>query len=217
MIVVFVTSVKKLTRREVGLLAAFGFIPTVIWFGACIRNGASGDILTPSTTLMLLILNGIALGVACAPTEGALRSLAPQISLTILMSALVLLLLIEPTTGHASTETFLKNALFVGGWGLFWWILIPLVAVAAVSNRRSEWQAAWGLVLGGFVIVVICLGIVREFPYRGGWGDSGNRMLTHVIPALFFYLVVSVGDAFERVVARRDAPRAVQRIAPGEE
>jgi hypothetical protein len=78
-----------------------------------------------------------------------------------------------------------------GRWGVWWWGLAAgagmwLLGRSAVSQagvgggvgaRRMREVALWLGVLVGFGGLVLALAAARE-PYRIGWGDSANRMLT---------------------------------------
>jgi hypothetical protein len=54
-------------------------------------------------------------------------------------------------------------------------------------------------------------------PYRPGWGDSGNRMLAHLVPLLFFYFLLVYGRSREKSdLSDRSGPpgQAAWRPAP---
>ncbi|MGH8875367.1 MAG: hypothetical protein ACRDVM_08990, partial [Acidimicrobiia bacterium] len=79
-----------------------------------------------------------------------------------------------------------------GLWG-FTWLVVGALGFAASAVVRLPFQTLWTTPLVGFGALFFFLPYVREGPYRAAPGDSGNRMLMHVLLVAVLYLVVAAG------------------------
>ena len=67
-----------------------------------------------------------------------------------------------------------------------------------IFGPRLKSEGVWLEVLGGGILLILLLGMIRSVPYRAGWGDSGNRMLVHLAPLAVMYTLVKVQACFTR-------------------
>jgi hypothetical protein len=81
-------------------------------------------------------------------------------------------------------------------WGYTPVMLIALAILVARAPRVPfDRLFAYGIPL----LLLFIYTIVRfRDPYRVGWGDSGNRMLLHVVPLMFFYFALRLGPLLAR-------------------
>ena len=91
----------------------------------------------------------------------------------------------------------ISNLIATGYWGSFWWTFGPLVVLMAIFGPRLKREDVWLEVLGGGLLLILLLGVIRSSPYRLGWGDSGNRMLVHLAPLVVMYTVLKVRACFD--------------------
>ena len=165
-----------------------------------ILEGDSG-ILSPNKLLMLIAAT---VGFAAFVTAGvlapgrngrfaALVGATPSLALAVLGAAVALTFLVEPNHMRTSAITLATNLDESGHWGVVWWVALP--AVVLVPWRGPA--RSLGPALLSFVLLVHSLAFMRD-PYRLGWGDSGNRMMTHVLFALVAFITASAGSAWLR-------------------
>jgi hypothetical protein len=90
----------------------------------------------------------------------------------------------------ASARNLAKNAFATGRWGPAWYYLVPALGLAVLGTRiRSAGRQASAIVTFlGLLFLFVCF---RD-PFRLGWGDSGNRIVTHVYPLLLYVVVVAI-------------------------
>lgn len=81
-----------------------------------------------------------------------------------------------------------------GGWGLLWAALIPLF-VAAVFLRKIPGESPVLVFILAFFLLYQPLHLFRG-GWREGWGDSGNRMLLHILPVVLFYVFLKFRLSF---------------------
>lgn len=94
----------------------------------------------------------------------------------------------KPQHMTESLRAIIKNMVYSGLWSSLWVLLVVLcVFAAALPAVRSGGLFTHSLAV--YLIAILGLAAGR-IPYRLGFGDSGNRMLTHLAPTLLFYLQV---------------------------
>lgn len=81
---------------------------------------------------------------------------------------------------------FLINILRDGGWGVTW-IALVFLFIAALFMARFEQESLFITYILSFAFLFNSLNLFRG-GFRTGWGDSGNRMLVHIIFILVFYI-----------------------------
>lgn len=106
----------------------------------------------------------------------------------------------DPDLVVSTVSAMLSNVLFTGRWGSFWIVTVLLAFVAVGAVRVPEQRVVIpGLI--GFSLGLVVFSILRGSPYRWGFGDSGNRMLMHVVPLVLLYLMAAAGVAARRMTA----------------
>jgi len=80
----------------------------------------------------------------------------------------------------------LINILRDGGWGATW-IALFVLFVAALFMARFEQEFLFAYYILSFVLLFNSINLFRG-GFRAGWGDSGNRMMVHLIFILVFYI-----------------------------
>jgi hypothetical protein len=80
----------------------------------------------------------------------------------------------------------LVNILRDGGWGITWMALFFLF-IAALFMARFPQESLFTYTILSFGLLFNSLNLFRG-GWRAGWGDSGNRMLVHIIFIMGFYI-----------------------------
>ncbi len=177
------------SQKSLAVIALVGIAVPVVWYARLATTLVDADILTPSTIVILILATSGPLLVAAFSAGRPVPWLASMTMLA-LGGATVIVALANPEGFGLSVSHLILNMISTGLWGAIWWVAIPLSVMAVWRIRMLNARASWLVVTLGFVLVVMILGGVRDFPYTARWGDSANRMMVHVAPA-FFLLVFS--------------------------
>jgi len=109
----------------------------------------------------------------------------------VLAIAHLLYLILAPAHALQSIGTFVINMFWAGSlWGIWWIAIVPVLALIFVSPDRIPRGGLIGLILLTIFLLIDFLGVFRPAPYRLGDQDSGNRMLIHIFPLLWAYLIM---------------------------
>ncbi|MCW8929224.1 MAG: hypothetical protein OQL19_03175, partial [Gammaproteobacteria bacterium] len=75
-----------------------------------------------------------------------------------------------------------------GRWGVLWKTLIILALLSLVWPKiKNEAFLSYGIL---FYFILIFLFSFARIPYLSSWGDSSNRMLTHLVPIIIFFFAL---------------------------
>jgi hypothetical protein len=155
----------------------------------------SGEILSPRlSAFMIVALSGPVILLA-VPRLWRIRQAAAWLGLAGLTAGLFAFRFFAPDVFATSAAAILSNMMTAGVWGPLWWLLIPAIICSVAFGPTLQRESAWFLIVIGFFAIVLILGGAREFPFRLGFGDSANRMLTHIVPLAAAYVVAKVLDA----------------------
>ena len=152
--------------------------------------GAGSDILTPARIILVVLpLICFSLFTWMTLSDCVLIKKIERNLLTLLVQLLFcgLLILVITNFGHflVSLISLAVNMLLTGMWGGGFWILLILLITTVIKCVQGEAKLDHDfklhLLLFGFVILLLIFSFSRV-PYRIGWGDSANRMLTHIYP-----------------------------------
>lgn len=102
----------------------------------------------------------------------------------------------------ASLQATFRNLTFDGLWLITWLAALSLLAVAFVVQRIPD-SRMWAVPIVGFGLLYWLLPLIRDGAYRVGAGDSGNRILAHILAVVVAFLVLAAVD-IEKVDEARD-------------
>ncbi|MEO0562639.1 MAG: hypothetical protein AAF125_11015, partial [Chloroflexota bacterium] len=128
------------------------------------------------------------------PIKKHLLPLAFWIALAVFGVVVSIMFVLRPSHMFTSLTNLANNMFGVGSlwWGgTLWFSLLASLLVRRVPrlpHARLIYHTVW---LYG--LVVLALSFARS-PYRVGWGDTGNRVLFQIIPALIFYVMLRVAQ-----------------------
>jgi hypothetical protein len=179
----------------------------VLWYLSLLRvMGGGTDILDPTKALAivgLLIAFGVLVGLSYYRwVEFYLLPALPMIMLGVFLVGLVLLFILKPMDMQTNLTAILMNMFDSGRWGITWHILLGLLVLGTIQPRfNNEKLFFYGIPL--FFALLLALGFMR-LPYRLGWGDSANRIITHIMPIILLYTVIkySQGNHGEKQIER---------------
>lgn len=162
------------------------------WYAFLYTNiGSSSDILSPGKVLILIFsIVGATFSVWLfrSPRLNTIAHHLPLLVVVVLVAAVLTTFIFKFEHSFESTSAIFFNLGFEGRWGATWWV-IAISAVVAILMPRFKGENLFILFSLSFIAIVIVLGIMRV-PYRLGWGDSANRMFTHLLPILLAYLAL---------------------------
>jgi hypothetical protein len=183
----------------------------VTWYTAlALLIGSGSDILTPGRAA---VQAGAVVGLTgwlwLGRRRPELDKLFTHAPLVLLAGAAALLAGGAAWKGsHLATNAahVLNNMLFTGRWGVSWAAAFVLAGacLAAPASRLRNGTLAFALAFGA---LVLSLGLFRD-PFRLGWGDSANRIFTHLLPLL-------VTGAAASLLRAPEAERRPPRIGAG--
>ena len=84
------------------------------------------------------------------------------------------------------------NLLKDGRWGVIW-IALPILFIFAVLIKKVKHESVFTIYIISFLLIFNSINIFR-YGWRRGWGDSGNRMLLHVVFILAFYVFLKLAS-----------------------
>jgi hypothetical protein len=163
------------------------------------------NILSPARILLLLV-SLVCLGLYVFILRyRKLEELVQAIVVYAIAAGAVLLLagmlLFETRITITSLVVTLQNMLVSGGWGAIWYAVF-VGLILAFTQPRFKNENFFVLILAIYFVSLIALGSIRTLPYHLGRFDSGNRMLTHILPVVVYYLVLKYGPGFMERVSR---------------
>jgi hypothetical protein len=175
-------------------------IAALAWYARLLTIiGGGTDILSPLKAMALMGLMIAATAVAALPDKAWRERLAkagPSFMLIAGAAATIVVIVLKPEMMSESLESLRGNLFISGRWGWTWVFVAVLLGVSVALPRISR-QECWTVGLGMFWMLIFVLAVFREKPYRPGWGDSANRLITQSLPIVVMYLVVRFGGALK--------------------
>ena len=165
------------------------------------RMGGGTSILDPKRTLALigtLIACGIL--VLISELKWIKRYLLPYLPVIMLGSlAFLLIFMVIQKPQHMAISVWVisKNLFESGGWGITW-LFFGFLFVLSLPGPRVPWEGLFVIGISSFLALLLALVYFRN-PFRLGWGDSANRMLTHILPVIILYVLMK---AVQSIVER---------------
>jgi hypothetical protein len=174
---------------------------STLWYAVGIWELALGERTDPTDPVTAGLIAGVLLAVVtlvAVPATERLVRWVPALAL-IGLAALLGIYALGDIDGLVETASATAaNLVFEGAWGFTWLALIPLV-VAAMVNGAFEHERFFVVPIVGFGLLFFLMPFLRQDPYRVGTGDSGNRVMAHI-------LLVAVAFALTAVVGSRPVP-----------
>ena len=157
--------------------------------------GAGTYILNPTNTLLVVVgmlaAALLALGSGLGWVE---RLILPRLKWILWMGlvlGLAALALFDGASAASRLETFVLNMFATGLWG-WGWLMLAAAALLALTQPSMPYEGLFAASLPA-VLLFIYMVYTQAVDYKFEWSDLANRMLTHIVPALFLYLTVKFG------------------------
>ena len=179
-------------KRDWVPLSLIVLAPALIWYLRMIQSGGTGEILSPARVVVLLVAIAAPIVLISTTRLAILRQHTAALSTGAATAVLILVAVIKPDGTAVSTAHLISNLSVSGLWGVVWWLVLPLAGVLAIAAPPIRNEKPWLIVLLGFAVLIVVLGAVRDFPYRLGFGDSGNRMATHILGLAIGFVIAKM-------------------------
>lgn len=200
-------------KERVTLSLVFG-IPIVAWYGKLAFAGLSTQnfetqIADPARIFLMLGVTilfsaSLLLGLN-KKTERLLRLLPLLLSAGVII--VVLVVAIASSGGFIRSARNLVINMFFGrgNWGILWFFILALFILTTpgrsnLSENPTLFMAKGALLSMGMLFFFVAF----RSPFRLGWGDSGNRILLHFAPLLFYSFASRVASDYSAPVTRSE-------------
>jgi hypothetical protein len=218
-IVVAIFLVPVLTDRDFPIRARWGLagavaVTTVAWFGIAVPpHVAPSDLgLTGPVYGNIVGAGALLLLMALTPMRRLekITALAPAIVIAVLVVFVGLGAVRDPDLFQTSVAAMAANLAILGGWGVFWTVAGALLIIAA-ATLEVPGQRLLAYPIAGYVVAVLAFAFLRDGGYRQAAGDSGSRMMMHIVFLVVLYLIAAAGVA----AAEADSATPAGSASPG--
>ncbi len=178
-----------------------------VWYGVVLlQNAIDGNVVSLSAPVFGNLVAMIAIGVVAA---GGFQGLAGTVAYAdrAMMAGLLLGLVgfaaVSPDLLGASIEAAFQNVvLSEGAWLSTWSIAFPLLVVALLIHDVSV-EKPWTTPIINFALLSFLLPMVQGGAWRVRTGDSGNRILAHIIALVVACLILASVRSWSWIVTNR--------------
>lgn len=171
-------SSKKFARFYICIL------PSVFWYGAILFSSldSTGGLAGWKIHALVIFL------MACIPFVGLYQRVPKRLTLwlAVLVGTIVLGSFLKPDIFVRNLGAFSANLLSASIWGPLFWPLFGGIILLCLTVSRLQSFRNYALLAVNVCGVIFLLGFVH--PFRIGWGDSGNRMMLHLVPLYILLL-----------------------------
>ena len=191
-LVLVISSGKIPYRIRLRTMLPYSFSLVAWYLYLLARMGEGTYILNRERTLVIIVsLIALALLVILSELKSIKRYLLPhlpKIMLGVLVLALLLMVIHKPEHYRISVYALILNMLESGEWGMTWLVYWFLFVVSQAGPRfPQEDLFLYGVILFFALLLAI---VYFRVPYRVGWGDSANRIWTHILPITILYVLM---------------------------
>lgn len=169
----------------------------LVWYGVLLSIiGKGTEILTPHRAYVIMAAIAAFAAVTAASRWSHVARLMRWVPMTVLVTlsaAVAASAIAKPEHTSKSIQALFRNLVETGNWGHAWGIIGVGLLIALALPRLPHGQL-FSIGLPSYAFMIVGMGMFRV-PYRIGWGDSGNRMLTHIVPLVVLFLAMKAGQA----------------------
>ena len=205
LIIVILFSIRTISFKEKCVYLIGFCLPTIIWhlkLFFVFKDQADNPFLNPQRVLTIALLYVFVVLIFILGQRRPLRRLQEFLPFGMLYVLSITWTVLIMTTG-LKTESYilvlkrygilLVNATSRGGWGITW-IVITVLFLIALLIKKFNHESVFLYYIFSFFLLYNCLNVFRK-GWRPEWGDSGNRMLLHVLFILAFYTFLKLRSA----------------------
>ncbi len=170
-------------------------VVTALWYGIALWQHANlGDQLSLTSPVFGSMV--AVFGAGLTAMGSGLKRVRPiaryfdRLALVGLTILLVVRGIGDPDVLSGSAEATFRNLTYDGLWLVTWIATLTLLAVALAIHRIPDGRQ-WTIPIAGFGLLYWLLPLIRDGAWRVGAGDSGNRILAHILPVVVIFLVLA--------------------------
>lgn len=189
-------------RNRVAFIVPF-LVVLVVWYAKLLRMIGSGtDILDPEKIVAIIVLL-ITFGLLTVFSfvrwiERYIVAKLHVIMIVVFLVILAITVIHNPVHMLKSLSSIVLLMLIGGRWGATWFLLIGLL-IFAFKQSHFKHEKIFSVGIISYFILLLALSSMRS-PYRIHWGESANRMLTHILPIILFYIMNKYAFCLSRVM-----------------
>ena len=158
--------------------------------------GSGSDIMTQGRIGILIASMLITTLVSTWPANSLSIPFRGWLSIIVILTSLVAIwfsFLWKPEHFLQNIDAIRSNLFFSGRWGSAWWTVAVVLPLILALNAGPKGRVLLAFFVGFFSLVIL-LGTMR-IPYRIGWGDSANRIFTHLLPLIALWIICVLSPA----------------------
>ena len=173
-------------------------IVVFLWYGLVLwRRTPGGDnvsLIAPVFVSLVAVLGAVLVVIVSnSPRVAPLARHVDRIMLGGLLLLLAVVAVGEPEILVNVTYATFRNLTYDGLWLFTWPAAIVLTVIAVVVHRIPDGRL-WTTPIVGFTLLFWLLPLIRGGARRVGAGDSGNRILAHILAVIVAFLVLAAVD-----------------------
>jgi hypothetical protein len=196
-IIIILLSLKTISFKEKLFYSGIAVLPVIVWnirLFFILPAQTDEHFLSPPRVLLVAVLYSLALAALLFNPRGFLRKLKQYYPLSMLYflslgwSVLIFVKGLEEEDYLLVLKRYgilLNNVLKNGGWGISWTAIAALF-VLSLFFKGFKHESVFLYYIFSFFLLYNSIHLFRG-GWRLNWGDSGNRMLLHIIFLLSFY------------------------------
>ena len=124
----------------------------------------------------------------------------PLLTISSLATLIPISYLLKPDLMNSSLQSIYFNLTTSGEWNAVWYGLFGLLVIGIFQNKLP-FDSLFTSSFIAFFFLLVDLAFFLPSPYRPSPYGSANRMLTHIIPLITFYLMVKFSQGFSPDIA----------------
>jgi hypothetical protein len=152
--------------------------------------------------LFMLVIIGIILLSSLDFVSKKILPILNKYFLSLIVFSMLILLAIKPMHMLISLRWYFVNLYNQGAWGGAFWLITIILGILLLC-KRNPIENYFMNILIGISIVIIDLSFLRN-PFRMGWSDSANRLMTFGIPIGFLLLTIIVSNWLNKLPVSND-------------
>ncbi len=189
LMVIFVMTQLKFDKKSATIYSLVSFGAIGLWymrFFLVAGRFSEGDFLTIDKALLVLGVYAVMIVYVLISDKKLVANNAKTIKILYyvgLVLALAVLILMDLDKAETNLQVTITNLFRTGGWGFSMVFLI--LSMLIYYYYVDEWDV-FDKVLVNFILFYMLIYMLRGHSLRVGYGDSGNRYLTYLIPYFVF-------------------------------
>ncbi len=212
----FMLGLRQLTYRErlaVFLPGCLGLIAWHVKVAEVMRVVGSSDTNPAHIWVIVASLACLVFLVLISRIEFIEKLVLPALPMLTILSLAILIpvfYLLNSQLMETSLQSIYFNLTTSGEWNAAWFGLLGLLIIGTFQ-KKLKFDALFTNSFSAFFLLLADLAFFLGSPYRPSPYGSANRMLTHIIPLITFYLMVKFSQSFSPGMASNPLPYGVPK------